>query len=41
MAHKKLLVETVDGGVGIITFNRPEVLNGLSTALMAGSLFSA
>jgi len=35
MAFKNLLVETVEGGVGVITFNRPEVLNALSTGLIA------
>src|SRR6266545_6432980 len=35
MAYQNLLVEKMDGGVGIITFNRPEVLNALSAELVA------
>ncbi len=33
MAYENILVETVDGGVGIVTLNRPKVLNALSYPL--------
>ena len=33
MTYENLLVERVDGGVGIITLNRPKVLNALNYAL--------
>ena len=33
MAYENILVETVEGGVGIVTLNRPKVLNALSYAL--------
>lgn len=33
MDFKNILVETVEGGVGIVTLNRPKVLNALSVAL--------
>lgn len=34
LAYHNVLVETVEGGVGIVTLNRPEALNALSQALM-------
>src|SRR5258708_908355 len=34
VAYKTILVERVDGGVAIVTLNRPEVLNALSRALI-------
>ncbi len=34
MAYENILVETRDGGVGLITLNRPEALNALNDALM-------
>jgi enoyl-CoA hydratase/carnithine racemase len=33
MAYENILVETVEGGVGVITLNRPAVLNALSYGL--------
>jgi enoyl-CoA hydratase/carnithine racemase len=33
MAYENVLVETVEGGVGVVTLNRPAVLNALSYAL--------
>jgi 2-(1,2-epoxy-1,2-dihydrophenyl)acetyl-CoA isomerase len=33
VGYEHLLVETVDGGVGVVTLNRPAVLNALSYAL--------
>ena len=33
MAYENILVETVEGGVGVVTLNRPKVLNALSYAL--------
>ena len=35
MAYENLLVEKVDGGVGVITLNRPSKLNALSFPLVA------
>ncbi|MDP8924352.1 MAG: enoyl-CoA hydratase/isomerase family protein [Chloroflexota bacterium] len=35
MGYENLLVRTVDGGVGVVTFNRPAVLNALSYALVS------
>ncbi|HLY65285.1 MAG TPA: enoyl-CoA hydratase/isomerase family protein [Chloroflexota bacterium] len=34
MAYQNLLLERAEGGVGIVTLNRPEVLNALSQALI-------
>jgi enoyl-CoA hydratase len=34
--YENLLVETVDGNIGLITLNRPESLNALSQAMMRG-----
>lgn len=33
MAYENILVETVEGGVGVVTLNRPKMLNALSSAL--------
>jgi len=33
MSYENILVETVEGGVGVVTLNRPKVLNALSYAL--------
>ena len=35
MAYENILVEKVDGGVGVMTLNRPSKLNALSYALVA------
>ena len=35
MEHENLLVRVVDGGVGVVTLNRPTVLNALSYALVS------
>jgi enoyl-CoA hydratase/carnithine racemase len=35
MAYENILVEKVDGGVGVITLNRPKVLNALSYGLVS------
>ena len=35
MGYEHLLVETVEGGVGVVTLNRPAVLNALSYALVS------
>jgi enoyl-CoA hydratase len=35
MAFENLIVETLEGGVGVIRLNRPKALNALSPALMA------
>ena len=35
MAYEHLLVEKMDGGVGMVTLNRPEVLNALNSALLS------
>ena len=35
MAYENLLVQKVDGGVGVVTLNRPSKLNALSYALVA------
>ena len=35
MAYEHLMVEKMDGGVGMITLNRPEVLNALNSALLS------
>ena len=34
MAYEYVLVERVEGGVGVVTLNRPEVLNALSSGLV-------
>lgn len=34
MAYENILVEVVDGGVGLVTLNRPQVLNALSYDLV-------
>ena len=34
MAYENIIVENRDGGVGLITLNRPDALNALNTALM-------
>ncbi|HLG72637.1 MAG TPA: enoyl-CoA hydratase/isomerase family protein [Chloroflexota bacterium] len=34
VAYETILVEAVEGGVGVITLNRPEVLNALSSKLV-------
>jgi len=33
MTYKNILIEVVEGGVGIVTLNRPQVLNAFSVAL--------